>query len=76
MAGLKNISLKTFRTFLKDKGLKKIRTSGGHEIWSGKDFQRPITLQSHIDPIPEFILKNSLKNMGMTKEDFIEWLKS
>lgn len=33
---LKNVPLKVFRSFLKEKGLKLIRTNGGHEIWGGK----------------------------------------
>lgn len=76
MAGLKNISLKTFRSFLKDQGLKKIRTNGGHEVWSRIDLIRPIILQTHKDPIPEFIVQNNLANIGLSKKDFIEWLKS
>lgn len=34
---LKNIKLSTFRKFLEYKGLKMIRVSGGHEVWSRAD---------------------------------------
>jgi len=69
---LKNIPLKTFRKFLKDKGCKLIRTKGGHEIWTRKDLQRPIILQAHKDPIPEFILSNNLKLLGVSKDEFLK----
>ncbi|MFA4853719.1 MAG: type II toxin-antitoxin system HicA family toxin [Bacteroidales bacterium] len=70
---LKNIPLKTFRQYLISKGLKQIRTKGGHEIWAGSDLRRPITLQSHVDPVPEFIIRNSLRTLGVTANDFWEF---
>jgi len=73
---LRNIPLKTFRDFLAYMGLKLIRTEGGHEVWGKKEMCRPVIIQTHIDPVPEFIVKNSLRNMQATKEDYIGFLKS
>jgi hypothetical protein len=73
---LKNISLKDFRKFLKYKGLKVIRTTGGHEVWSGKDLLRPIILQTHIDPVPEFIIRNNLRTLGSNKNELLEFFDS
>jgi hypothetical protein len=73
---LKNIPLRTFRDFLAYMGLKRIRTESGHEIWSRKDLDRPVVIQTHIDPVPEFIVRNSLRTMNATKDDYIEFLKS
>jgi hypothetical protein len=73
---LKNISLKDFRKFLKYKGLKVIRTTSGHEVWSGKDLLRPIILQTHIDPVPEFIIRNNLRTLGSNKNELLEFLNS
>jgi hypothetical protein len=70
---LKNISLRLLRQFLISRGLKIIRTNGGHEIWGGKQLLRPIVIQTHIDPIPEFVIKNNLRNMGVTIEEFLEF---
>ena len=70
---LKNIPLRLFREYLTYKGLKKIRTKGGHEVWSRKDLGRPIIIQSHIDPIPEFIIKNNLRTLNETADDFYEF---
>jgi len=62
---IKNVPLETFRSFLLFKGLKHMRTSGGYEIWSGKSLTRPVTIQTHIDPIPLFIIKKKSQNNGI-----------
>ncbi len=72
---LKNIPLKVMREYLSCKGLKIIRQKGGHEIWSGKSLARPIVLQSHIDPVPEFIVRNCLRTLGENPEDFDRFVK-
>lgn len=69
---LKNIALRDFRKFLKHIGCEQIRSNGGHEVWAKKEMPRPITIQSHIDPIPEFIVQNCQRNLGMSKETFFE----
>ena len=72
---LSNIPLKVFRKFLKSQGLNVIKSSkgrGGHEKWSRSNIDRPITIQTHIDPVPEFIVKQILRHLGMTREDFFE----
>jgi hypothetical protein len=73
---LKNIPVRVFRQYLEWKGLKCIRTKGGHEVWAGKNLARPIIFQSHIDPIPEFIIRNNLNSLGVTKDDFYDFLES
>ena len=70
---LSNIALKDFRTFLKLQGLNLIKDSkgrGGHEKWSKLGMYRPITIQTHIDPIPEFIVKQVLRHLKMSRKDF------
>lgn len=71
---LRNIPLKLFRDFLTEKGCICNRTSGGHEHWTRNDLLRPITLQTHVDPIPEFIIKNTLRQLGLSKTDFLKWI--
>ena len=34
---------------------------------------RPIILQTHISPVPEFIVKNTLRNLGITKTQFFDF---
>jgi predicted RNA binding protein YcfA (HicA-like mRNA interferase family) len=67
-----NIRLKLFRKFLQSVGCEMNRIKGGHEIWTHPDASRPIIIQSHIDPIPAFIVLNNLKTLGITKEDFFK----
>jgi hypothetical protein len=73
---LKNIPLKLFQEYLLSKGLKVIRTNGGHEIWGGKPLSRPIVLQTHISPVPEFIVKNCLRTLNSDAEDFKNFCES
>ena len=76
MKKLSNISLKEFREVLKALGLALERTNGGHEIWSKDGLQRPITFQTHKDPVPEMIVKNTIRDLDMTREQFVEVLES
>lgn len=72
---LKNIPLRVFKQYLTWKGLKCQRISGGHEIWGGQKVQRPICIQSHIDPVPEFIVKQALRALHVNSDDYIRFLK-
>jgi hypothetical protein len=67
---LRNISLADFRKFLQGQGCRLDRTEGGHEMWVKKGATRPNTIQTHIDPVPERIVKNSLEILGVERKDF------
>jgi len=70
---LSNISLTDFRAFLSGQGLKVIKATkgrGGHEKWARADLDRPITIQTHIDPVPEFIVKQILRHLNMSRDEF------
>jgi len=69
----RNIPLKDFRKFLESNGMSRIRTKEGHEVWSGKNLSRPVIIQTHIDPVPFFIVKNTLRNMGLTLKDMEDY---
>ncbi len=69
---LKNVSLATYRKFLRKAGCNNIRTRGGHEIWSRKDLLRPIVVQTHVDPVPEFVIKNAIKVLGIDIDGFLK----
>ncbi|MFA5300387.1 MAG: type II toxin-antitoxin system HicA family toxin [Lutibacter sp.] len=71
---LRNIPLKLYREFLTEQGCICNRTNGGHEHWSRKDLLRPITVQTHVDPVPEFIIINALRQLGVTKKFFLDWI--
>ncbi len=77
---LSNIPLKTFREFLFDNGCFRTETGtkgrGGHEKWEKEGLERPITLQTHIDPVPEHIVRNCLRDLGITRKQFETWFLS
>jgi hypothetical protein len=73
---LKNVSLKNCRKFLTNAGCKNIRNAGGHEIWSRSDLLRPIIIQSHIDPVPERIMKQIINALEVDRDEFIKILNS
>lgn len=73
---LSNIALDDFRRFLFEEGCSRTETysrtkgRGGHEKWNRADLTRPIILQTHISPVPEHIVKNTLRNLGIKRKDF------
>lgn len=68
---LSNISITHYRKFLTSQGCSRIRISGGHEIWTRADLTRPITFQTHIDPVPERIIKQCFLQLGIDKKKFL-----
>ncbi len=71
MAKTSNISIAKLRTFLKKRGCKHIRTNGGHEVWQCNDLLRPIIFQTHINPVPEFVILQIIRVLGISKIDFL-----
>ena len=74
MGRISNISPESFRGFITSQGLKCIRITGGHEVWSKSGMKRPVIFQTHINPIPEFIIKNNLRNLNKTRKDLEDFL--
>ena len=74
---LSNISLSDFRRFPFEKDCKLAEDGtkgrGGHEKWVKDGLKRPITLQTHISPVPEHIVKNTLRDLGFSRKQFEEW---
>ena len=75
MRTLSNITINEFRSVLELLGLSKIRTKGGHEAWMKKGMTRPIIIQTHENPIPEFIIRNNLRIIGLSKQEFLDILE-
>lgn len=69
-AKLSNVPLADYRAFLSRCGCKCTGTSGGHEKWTRNDLLRPIIVQTHVDPVPEFVIKNALRSLGLSRQDF------
>lgn len=67
---LNNVSIAEFQAFLDLAQCKFIHIKGGHEKWTRSDLRRPVIFQTHINPIPEFIVKNNLRILGCSKSDY------
>jgi len=76
MKKLSNISLKDFRAVLTGLGLHKMRTKGGHEAWVREGLARPVIVQTHVDPVSELVVRKTIQDLGLTKEEFIKILES
>lgn len=75
MKNLSNVSLRDFRAVLSKLGLELKRTKGGHEVWMRDGMTRPVIVQTHVDPIPEFVIQNDLRTIGIDKKTFLSMLE-
>lgn len=75
MKKLSNISLREFRSVLREYGLVQIRTKGGHEIWDNPGLTRTVVFQTHNEPVPEYVVKNAIRDLGTTREEFLSALE-
>lgn len=72
---IKNVPLKKFLKFLESEGCNHIRTKGGHYTYSKQGLNRPIVIQSHIDPVPTFIVAQTLRALNVERHTFIQKMK-
>ena len=76
MKKLSNISLKEFRAVLTALGLHKMRTKGGHEAWVREGLKRTVIIQTHVNPVSELVVRKTINDLGLTREEFIALLES
>ena len=76
MRNLSIVTLTELRAILTKLGLRVERTKGGHEMWSKEGMPRPVVFQTHKQPIPEFVVQNAIKTLGLTKKEFIALLET
>lgn len=57
------------RKILIHQGCKCIGNDKGHEKYSKRSLLRPIVIQNHIDPVPEFIVKQIMRTLGLKNKD-------
>ena len=76
MKKLSNISLKEFRAILSVLGLQKMRTKGGHEAWIREGLCRPVIIQTHVDPVSELVVRKTINDLNISREEFIDLLES
>lgn len=76
MKKLSNISLKEFRAVLTTLGLHKMRSKGGHEAWVREGLKRTVIVQTHVDPVSELVVRKTINDLGLTREEFLAILES
>ena len=73
---LKNLTLRDIRSFLIFVGCVKDRTRGGHEAWRKPGLPRPIIIQTHVDPVPEHVVRSIIKDLGVSRDRFFEIIEA
>lgn len=76
MKKLSNITLKEFRAVLTVLGLHKMRTKGGHEAWVREVLKRTVIVKTHVDPVSELVVRKTINDLGLTREEFITLLET
>lgn len=76
MKKLSNLTIKEFRDILVRLGLHPLRSYGGHEIWIKPGLKRAIVFQTHVEPIPEFVVRNAIRDLGMTRQEFVDIIET
>lgn len=72
---LRNISISQLESFLELCLCKFVKSKKGHAQYFRSDLTRPLPFQNHIDPVPEFIVRNLLRGLGYSKEEFYDILE-
>lgn len=63
-----------FEKFLTFIGCKYKRSAGDHFIYDREDLKRPVVITADRE-VPIFIIRNNLRTLNMTVEEFLEILK-
>lgn len=74
MPKIPSISSKKFCKFLILIGCEYIRTEGDHDIFWKDGIMRPLVVPKRKD-LPTFIIFNSLKTLGISKDEFLKRIK-
>lgn len=73
---LRNLDLRRYQRFLDQFGCVHIRDNGGHRVYEYRNpktgVAHPIILQTHVDPVPERIVKQHLQYFGLSRAQFAE----
>ncbi len=76
MRNLSNVTIAEFRAIMVLLGMTKVRTKGGHEAWMKAGMTRPAIVQTHVNPVPEYVLRNNLRVIGISRDEFLTLLEN
>ncbi len=72
MKNLRNISIVDLRRILSTLDCEYVRTKGGHEVWKKSGLFRPLIFQTHVNPVPELVIKNLIRDLGICRDEFLD----
>jgi predicted RNA binding protein YcfA (HicA-like mRNA interferase family) len=70
-----NVSIKDLKKVLLKLGCKEVGINSGHIKYVRADLTRPIIFQTHIDPVPRFIIQQIIRTLSLDKKAFEKLLK-
>ena len=68
------VSWKKFEKFLRFVGCEFVREKGDHRIYNRKGLARPVVIPRD-STLPVFIIRNNLRVLGISPEEYLEILK-
>jgi predicted RNA binding protein YcfA (HicA-like mRNA interferase family) len=74
VAHIAPINWKDFERVLLRSGCHFDRQVGDHRIYQRDDLRRPIVVPAD-DPIPVFIIRNNMKTLGISREEYFKLLE-
>jgi len=71
MSGLTPTDWKRFEKFLKFVGCTLLREKGDHRIWGRTGLRRPVVI-SKTSVIPVFVIRNNLRVLGISVQEYLD----
>ncbi len=72
------LSIREFEEILNTFEIVKQRTKGGHVILTIAISDKKVTVvyQTHVDPVPIHVVKNTIRALGLTRDEFYSRTKT
>jgi predicted RNA binding protein YcfA (HicA-like mRNA interferase family) len=75
MGKLQSLKPAKFEKFLKFIGCTYVRQKGSHRVYRQSGLLRPIIVPVHSGDLPVLVIKNTLRQLNISTEQFLEILK-
>lgn len=75
MSALKPIRWQKFEKVLLELGCEFKGQKGSHRVYTYPEIIRPIVVPAHTRPIPVYVIKNNLRLLGLSTQEYKEILK-
>lgn len=73
---IKPITWKKFEKLLMQVDCVFVRQKGGHRIYNKTDLLRPTIVPAHSGDLPVFIIKNNLKTLGISEQEYLDCMNA